>query len=91
MALICMTDRRNCCYNSGSGEWYYPNGTQVQIGGKHWRFYCNRENNPGKVLLNQRTVHAHSEEPGEYCCVIPDKDSNCGFAQRICVNLGRCH
>lgn len=89
MALICMTDRKNCCKSLSSGEWYYPNGTQVQIGGNNWRFYRNRKDNPGQVLLNQRTDHVHSEEPGEYCCVIPDKDSNCDFSQRICVNLGR--
>ena len=91
MALICMTDRRNCCKSSSSGQWYYPNGTQVQIDGKNQCFYRNRKDNPGQVLLNQRIDHDYPIEPGMYCCVIPDEDSNCNIAQEICVNLGRSH
>lgn len=89
MALICMTDRRNCCKSSISGEWYYPNGTQVPIGRDNWRFYRNRKDNPDQVLLNQRIDHEDPSEPGVYCCAIPDKDNNCDITQNICVNLGR--
>ena len=88
MALICKTSRGNCCRNRHVGEWYYPGGTKevanINAGEK---FYRNRNEN-GEIFLNKRTNDTRAET-GIYCCVVPDRNENCGINQKLCVNLGK--
>ena len=86
-ALKCNTSNSNCCYTPRHGEWYYPNGTKIQIKSENHHFYRNRSDN-GEILLNQRTSHTQATITGLYCCKIPDNVNNCGVIQTLCINLG---
>ena len=44
-ALLCMTNLTACCippYETGLGNWFFPNGTRVPSRGIQWNFYRGR-------------------------------------------------
>ena len=85
-ALICRTNKTNCCRDMRGGEWYFPNRTQIDIQGNNEKakrtdfFYRNRESRV--VRLN--TIN-NPPERGQFYCVVPDaNDRN----QTVYVNIG---
>ena len=67
-ALQCISDLSGCCRDAGTGQWYYPNGTQVPTNHTGHGFYRNRGSN-GQVFLRKRS---HITSPtGTYCCQVP--------------------
>ena len=88
-ALLCHTNKTDCC---GSpyliGEWYFPNGNQVQILGYAHRnashyFYRNR----GSQVVRLNRV-MNPPERGRFFCKVPDSS---GELQAIYVNVGKYH
>ena len=93
MALICKTNKTDCCASQPNryGEWYYANRQQIQnmalsIAAMS-SFFRDRTDN-GEVRLNKDSNGQITPGPGMYCCEIPESDANCGITQRLCVNLG---
>lgn len=90
MALICKTNKSDCCaaYHNRHGEWYYPSGSQVKTEGanRSTLFYRDRTDD-GEVRLNKRN-NIMQVITGTYSCEIPESDDNCGITQRLYVNLG---
>ena len=81
-ALLCVTDRDGCCgAPSPVGEFYYPDGSMVNIRASGDSLYRNRGN--GFIRLNRRN---NVLSPlGRYRCAIPDSN---GVMQNIYVNIG---
>ena len=89
-AFNCLTDKKSCCRSSDgtrAGEWYFPNGTKVDIQGPRKDmqnisyFYRNR----GPSVVRLISVENPSER-GQFFCEVPDsQDEN----QRVYVNIGK--
>ena len=86
-ALLCVTDLIECCRGNETGgrgalgDWFYPNGTAVDIKNSGDDIYRNR--GPRVVRLNRRN-NAMSPT-GQYCCVVPDAT----FTNMItCIDIG---
>ena len=83
-ALICMTDRTDCCKVLGNrrGEWRFPNGTLVDRNSAGGDLYRNRSTQ--QVLLNRRN---NALGPlGSYCCEVGTvADPNA----MICINMSK--
>ena len=82
-ALFCLTDDTQCCNIGGVqlGDWYFPNGTQLQDGQDASRdIYRNR--GPSVVRLNRR--NNATSPTGLYRCEIPDAS---GTTQTIYITL----
>lgn len=73
--LACVTRLTPCCHSvpGRSGQWFYPNGTEVPIEADGYGFYRNRRDAgngmSGGALLN-RLLHV-SGPNGIYHCIIP--------------------
>ena len=87
-ALLCFTDLIQCCRNDDTssgmalGEWFFPNGSAVPVGGADGDFYKNRR--PSVVRLNRRS---NATSPiGQFCCEVPDAIST---NQTVCPNIGK--
>lgn len=83
-ALICMTDKTECCDElpDRQGEWALPNGTLVGRNSSSENFYRNR--GPQQVLLHRRN---NAMEPlGEYCCIV---DTAMVANATICINMSK--
>ena len=87
-ALLCVTDLTQCCRGIDTpgeggalGEWFYPNGTDVEIKDSGDDFCRNR--GPSVVLLNHRNNAPFPT--GLYCCEVPDASNT---QQRVCANVG---
>ena len=84
-ALLCRTNKADCCKTGRIGEFFYPNGVMVPIMKHRHVFY--RDRGEGVVRLNR---NADSESEGSrpprgiYCCEVPDA---CDIVQRVCINL----
>ena len=86
-ALLCHTNKTDCCgYPYRLGEWYYPNGTKVNIEGFYppeSLFYRNR----GQSVV--RLNHRGSPSPrGRFRCEVPDANNN---MQNVFINIGICN
>ena len=85
-ALICRTDRPDCCNSrSGStrrGEWRFPNGSVVPAPSAGENFYVTR--NIQQVLLNRR--NSALGPLGCYCCEV---DTWADPKARICSNMSK--
>ena len=82
--LQCITDRMPCCRDAHkAGEWFFPSGSVVPIGGVATTFYRNRGDD-GTVNLN-RVNNDVMMPTGRFCCVVPDAT---GADQTLCVNIG---
>ena len=82
-ALLCYTDLTQCCRDVDGmalGEWFYPNGSEVDVSLSGSDFYRNR--GPSLVRLNRRN-NATSPK-GQFCCVVPDATST---NVTVCANL----
>ena len=70
-ALLCLTDREQCCRardGNPAGNWYFPNGSQVQAGAGSGSIYRTRD--ASRVLLNREDS---AESPtGVYRCEVPN-------------------
>ena len=56
-ALYCFTNRSGCCRGSdggASGGWFFPDGSEVNGGGKTSSLDFSRNRGPSAVLLNRR-------------------------------------
>lgn len=89
-ALLCHTDKLNCCTNmigqQRAGEWYYPNGTRVGTVGYNiytgHTSYFFRSRGTQTVLLRRKS---YPSETGKFCCEVPNAYD---FIQSICANVG---
>ena len=81
-ALLCKTDRTNCCGTRPNrfGEFYYPNGVAVPIASRQQGFYRNRGEQ--LIRLNRRSIA--TSPTGKYRCAIPGVD---GEIQSIFITL----
>ena len=91
--LLCITDSIDCCRASDNpngfaqGEWYFPNGSLVQILGTRYGesdiFYRNRDTR--LVRLNRV---GNPPGRGLFRCEVPNAD---GITVTLYVNIGECH
>lgn len=81
-ALICKTDKEDCCDVPPQrfGEFYYPNGVQVQINRFRHGFY--RTRGYQEIYLNKRV--GINSPAGVFRCEIPDSS---GAIQKIFITL----
>ena len=80
-ALLCVTDREDCCIYQFMGQFYYPDGSTVNVRGSGDSLYRNRGD--GLIRLNRRN---NVLSPlGRYRCDIPDSR---GVVQSIYINIG---
>ena len=81
-ALLCHTDKSDCCDYYRVGEWYYPSGNIVRtMGGSGDEFYRNR--GPQVVRLNRR--QGTFTERGLFQCEVPDASY---IYHSVYVNIG---
>ena len=80
-ALLCVTDSTICCGDPYFvGEFYYPSGNVVNVGGSGDSLYSNRGD--GFIRLNRRN---NALSPlGKYRCSIPDSN---GVFQNIFIDI----
>ena len=79
-ALLCVTDNTNCCASQTIGEFYYPDGSVVNVRGSGDSLYRNRGD--GFIRLNRRN---NALSPlGKYRCNIPDSS---GVFQNIYIDI----
>ena len=79
-ALYCITDKVQCCASQHLGEFYYPDGSLVNIRASGDSFYSNR--GVGYIRLNRRNGAISPRE--RYKCVIPDSN---GVEKIACINI----
>ena len=77
-ALLCMTDKSDCCSNP-IGEFYYPNNSAVGYSQENLLY---RNRGPQVVRLNRRNNDL--SPTGVYRCQIPDSS---GSMQSIYINI----
>ena len=95
-SLTCHTNLTRCCRNmdtggqGGRGEWYYPDGREVQNNAVSMAagegFYRVR-NAPQVIRLarrQQKDTIGPSSPTGFFCCVIPTSTEDMTF----CANIG---
>lgn len=86
--LTCHTDFETCCKSihnpnktKGSGEWLFPDGTNITKGSKMGDgFYWIR----GKKTISLYRQGNTQGPLGSYCCIIPDKDN---MNRTFCANI----
>ena len=82
-ALLCRTDRTDCCTGGNRyGEFYYPDGSLVDIKDANGLMYRNR--GPQLIRLNRNTNSLSSIPTGSYRCEIPNSN---GVFQHIIINI----
>ena len=80
-ALLCYTDLSQCCRSSSLGEWFYPNGSAVDVSDSGNNFYRNRDQSV--VRLNRRN---NAVSPtGLFYCEVPDA---LPVNIKVCANIG---
>ena len=85
-ALLCFTDLTRCCRSFQAngiplGEWFYPNGSVIDVSDSGNNFYRNR--GQSVVRLNQRN---NAVSPtGLFCCEVPDA---LPVNITVCANIG---
>jgi hypothetical protein len=81
-ALICRTDRVDCCGTIPNryGQFYYPRGGQVLIKSAGQGFYRNR----GDQLIRLNRQEGVTSPAGRYRCEIPDAS---GEIQNLYITL----
>ena len=84
-ALICHTNKTDCCGLNRAGEWYFPNGSRVQrwSWNRHYSEYFYRNRDERIVRLNR---YGNSPlERGHFYCELPDaNDVNKTLYVNIC-------
>ena len=84
-ALLCRTNKPDCCKINATGEFFYPNEVMVPKRMLSPQFY--RDRGEGVVRLNKRAdleIKGSWPPQGLYCCRVPDA---CGIVQKVCINL----
>ena len=71
-ALLCTTDRADCCSVVRAGEFYFPNGTQVPVAADVIIRSYYRNRGDGFIRLNHRPNSGVAT--GRFRCEIPDAD-----------------
>ena len=85
--LVCITDRMPCCLDQpwDEGQWYYPNGTEVEHNSRSSNlapYHMNRTDN-GRINLfrfNDSVLNPN----GKFCCKATDR---IGVLRTLCVDL----
>lgn len=80
-ALMCKTNKEDCCATTKIGKFFYPNGVEVPIKKRNMEFYRNRGDQV--VRLNRRGVSPGTK--GMYYCEVPDACN--AEVQRIYIEL----
>ncbi len=83
-ALHCTTPYLRCCKAQIKGEFFYPNGTRLNLRRDRTALFRNRDD--GFIRLNHN--RASTEDPGllgQYTCEIPDA---CGVLVYLHITLG---
>ena len=85
-ALMCHTNRPDCCSVNRAGEWYFPNRSYVPVVGHYDHnlgysdyFYRNRDD--GVVRLNR---HENPLAFGRFQCLVPDAN---GVTRTLIVQI----
>ena len=79
-ALLCKTNKEDCCAGARIGKFFYPNGVEVPIKMLKHEFY--RDRGDQVVRLNRRAVSGGIK--GKYYCEVSDA---CDDVQRIYIEL----
>ena len=81
-ALVCRTDKVDCCgtFPNRLGQFYYPNGVQVPIKNAGQGFYRNRGDQMIRLNRHQGVV----SPKGKFHCEIPDAN---GEVQHLYITL----
>ena len=93
--LLCITDSSSCCRDGdnpnggGQGEWYFPNGNQVEIQGTRTGdfFYRNRD---ARIVRLNRFGTSTPPERGRFSCVVPNATGDM-MTVYVNINIGKCH
>ena len=87
-ALQCTTDRADCCRNVRTGEFYFPDGTQVPTLGPDpsIRTYY-RTRGSMMIGLNRRS-NIRTQPTGQFRCEIPDA-SGTTLTVNLFINIGK--
>ena len=83
-ALVCITDRPNCCRTAGQGGWFFPtsvNGSEVVTGGG--AVFARNRTDDGMINLNR--VTDATPPSGLYCCRVLDAVN---VEQSVCADIG---
>ena len=86
-ALLCHTDNHSCCQTPlRGGEWYFPNGSAVEILG--WNQYYRGDNyfyrNRGEGVVRLNRIGNPSESGHFYCQIYDARE----VIQTLQVNIG---
>ena len=81
-ALVCHTDRLNCCKMNSQGEWYFPNGSTIPSA-KGAVFSRNRTD---EGMINLNHITDATPPSGFYCCSVMDVTNT---EWTVCANIGR--
>ena len=97
--LLCHTPRGDCCLNSGQGNWYFPDGSEIQSflvnGGLAGAPFFAIGRGASKVRLYR--VNSYSSPPsqrGRFYCRIPDDVGHDYLYVNICellYSFQHCH
>lgn len=79
-ALLCKTDKDDCCKSTLEGEFYFPNGSPVLIKRHNHVLYRNR----GEKFIRLNNRGTGSAPVGVYRCEVPDSN---GVVQSISINI----
>ena len=80
-ALICYTDKPNCCQQNVTGEWYLPGGQPASTN----KAYSVRREMDRAVQLTRADDQVTSPT-GLFCCIILDADD---VNQTACIHLSK--
>ena len=84
LLVVCTSDRKPCCKDMPQyGEWYFPNGSQVQHRDEGAVAFYRRRDNAGNVYLLRISVNVLSPS-GKFCCEVEDAT---GRNQTLCINI----
>ena len=86
-ALLCVTDLIQCCRGVDApsgvgalGQWFYPDGSFVQVNGSGDDFYRDR----GLNIVRLHRRNNVMSPIGQFCCVVPDTTS---VNRNTCINI----
>ena len=86
-ALICRTNRSDCCRQQRAGEWYFPNGTRVQNRGYNYGHISYFYRDRGESVVRLKRI-SYPSERGNFKCEIPDPF---GYNQTLDINISTLH
>jgi hypothetical protein len=82
-ALLCLTNKIDCCTNGSQGDWYNPedNTTPITLtSDDSTSFYASK----GRSNVRLNKINVNNDKSGIYHCKIPDSS---GTDQRIYIGI----